>query len=220
MTILYRFFLLALLIFCVDVHAKIENNLNNHPKGARLREYYQSGKYFTEMEQTLSEAKGYLQRQAKQPRPHRLALVLDIDETALSNYQDLERLYFTRNPQALTAAYMMAGAQPISPVLSLYQEAINNNVAVFFVSERPNTPEIMSVTVNNLRKAGFSQWEEVILKPLDNDQSIQEFKTKTRRHITAHGFDIILNVGDQSSDLQGGYAEVKIKIPNPFYEIS
>lgn len=220
MSTVYRMVLLFLVAFSFTVEAKIENNLNNHPKGAKLREYYQSGKYFNEMEQSLAEAKGYLQRQASQPRPRQLAIVLDIDETALSNYQDLERLYFTRNSQALTAAYMMAGAQPISPVLELYKEAIKNNVAVFFVSERPSTPEIMSVTVNNLRKAGFTHWHELILKPLDNDQSIQEYKTKARRHISALGFDIILNVGDQSSDLQGGYAEVKIKIPNPFYEIS
>lgn len=211
---------LALLFLSLGAQAKIANNLNNHPQGERLRDYYQSGRYYKEMEQTLFEAKSYLRRQAKDNRPNQLAIVLDIDETALSNYQDLERLYFTRNPQALTAAYMLAGADPISPVLELYQEAINNNVAVFFVSERPSTPEIMSVTVNNLRKAGFEKWQEVILKPIDNDQSIQDFKTKARRHIAAQGFDIILNVGDQNSDLQGGYAEVKIKIPNPFYEIS
>jgi predicted secreted acid phosphatase len=215
-----RLIVLALLFLSLGAQAKIANNLNSHPQGERLRDYYQSGRYYKEMEQTLFEAKSYLRRQAKDNRPNQLAIVLDIDETALSNYQDLERLYFTRNPQALTAAYMLAGADPISPVLELYQEAINNNVAVFFVSERPSTPEIMSVTVNNLRKAGFEKWQEVILKPIDNDQSIQDFKTKARKHIAAQGFDIILNVGDQNSDLQGGYAEVKIKIPNPFYEIS
>lgn len=220
MKLVSRLLLLAIFSISLSVEAKIANNLNNHPQGERLRNYYQSGRYFQDMENMLHQAKDYLQRQAKENRPNRLAIVLDIDETALSNYQDLERLYFTRNPQALTAAYMLAGAAPISPVLALYEEAINNNVAVFFISERPSTPEIVSVTTSNLRKAGFDKWEELILKPIDNDQSIQEFKTKTRRHIAAQGFDIILNVGDQNSDLHGGFAEVRVKIPNPFYDIS
>lgn len=217
---LSRLWILLLIALPVIATAKVNHHLNTQHQGERLKDYYQSGRYFTEMENTLVEAKEYLLRQVKQQRSRRLAIVLDIDETALSNYEDLERLYFTHNVQALTAAYMLAGAQPISPVLSLYQEAKNNNVAVFFISERPNTPEMMSVTVNNLRTAGFDQWEELILKPIDNDQSIQDFKIKARRHVVSLGYDIILNVGDQSSDLQGGFAEVKVKIPNPFYEIS
>ena len=115
---------------------------------------------------------------------------------------------------------MLAGAQALNPVLDLYREAIDNNIAVFFVSERPNTPEIMSATSNNLRKAGFDKWQEIMLKPIDNDESIQEFKTKARRLIVAKGYDVLLNIGDQNMDLQGGFAEVKIKIPNPFYELS
>ena len=31
------------------------------------------------------------------------------------------------------------------------------------------------------------------------------------------GFLIIANLGDQASDLAGGYAERAYKIPNPFY---
>ena len=220
MNIFSRLFLLSLLILSLGVEGKINNKLNHYPQNQQLREYYQSGKYFKDLESALQEAKSYLQRQTKQARPHPLAIVLDIDETALSNYHDLERLYFTRNTQALTGAYMLAGAQALNPVLDLYREAIDNNIAVFFVSERPNTPEIMSATANNLRKAGFDKWQEIMLKPIDNDESIQEFKTKATRLIVAKGYDVLLNIGDQNMDLQGGFAEVKIKIPNPFYELS
>lgn len=214
--------LLILILACMPfaLSAKVNHNLNTQQQGMKLKNYYQSGRYFNEMEEILKEAKDYLVRQTAQPRAHRLAIVLDIDETALSNYEDLERLYFTHNVPALTAAYMLSGAQPISPVLTLYKEAKEHNVAVFFISERPNTPEMVSVTVNNLRKAGFDQWQELVLKPIDNDESIKDFKTKARRNISAQGYDIVLNIGDQSSDLQGGFAEVKVKIPNPFYEVS
>ena len=60
---------------------------------------------------------------------------------------------------------------------------------------------------------------DYLLKPIDNDQqNDQAFKANARKHIALQGFDIILNVGDQESDLKGGYAEVKVKLPNPFYE--
>ena len=189
------------------------------PSRDQLREYYQSGKYHNDVESKISEAKEYLDRQLENPRQNRLAVIFDIDESALSNYKDLERLSFTRNPQALTGAYMLGTAEPLLSTLSLYEHALARGVAVFFISERPNTPELLAITVKNLKSAGFEQWEELILKPLDNDElSMQAFKTQARRHIAMQGFDIILNVGDQESDLKGGYAEIKVKIPNPFYE--
>lgn len=220
MCYVFRLTFFFLLLITLPLEAKINNNLTNYPQNQRLREYYQSGKYFKDLELALEEAKTHIQRQAKRARSNRLAIVLDVDETALSNYHDLERLYFTRNSQALTGAYMLAGAEALIPVLNLYQEALANEITVFFISERPNTPEIMSATANNLRQAGFLEWGEIILKPIDNDESIQEFKTKARKQIMAQGYNILLNIGDQNMDLQGGFAEIKVKIPNPFYEIS
>jgi hypothetical protein len=45
-----------------------------------------------------------------------------------------------------------------------------------------------------------------------------EYKALTRDHIeTADGVDLLMNVGDQWSDLQGGFADTWTKIPNPTY---
>ena len=45
-----------------------------------------------------------------------------------------------------------------------------------------------------------------------------EYKAGTRKHIEQDlGYDIVLNVGDQCSDLQGGYADHGLKLPNPTY---
>ncbi len=186
---------------------------------AALKEYYDSGRYFKEVERKISDATEYLDRQRQYAKEQRLAIVLDIDETALSNYRSLERMFFTSNVQALTGAYMLGGAEAIPPILALYQHAIANNIAVFFISGRPNSLEIAAATVKNLKSAGYDRWQEIILKPLENDTlSEQEFKTDARRRITAEGYMIVLNVGDEDADLNGGYAEVKVKIPNPFYD--
>jgi len=39
----------------------------------------------------------------------------------------------------------------------------------------------------------------------------------TRQHIESLGFDIILDIGDQLSDLAGGFADRTFKVPNPMY---
>jgi predicted secreted acid phosphatase len=44
-----------------------------------------------------------------------------------------------------------------------------------------------------------------------------EYKANTRKHIESLGYDIVLNVGDQWSDLQGGHADYTLKLPNPTY---
>jgi predicted secreted acid phosphatase len=185
----------------------------------KLKAYYESGQYYKDMGRNLNDAKEYLDRQLQSERINPLAIVLDIDETTLSNYQDLERFGFNHNTQALTAAFMLGQSTAIEPVLNLYEYAIQQGVHVFFISERLNTPEIMSKTVQNLKQAGYTKWENLILKPLDSKQTDQEFKIATRRHIASQDYDIIMNVGDQDSDLKGGYAEIKVKIPNPFYEL-
>ena len=37
--------------------------------------------------------------------------------------------------------------------------------------------------------------------------------------ITDDGYNIVVNLGDQDSDLKGGYAEKAFKYPNPYYFI-
>ncbi len=43
-----------------------------------------------------------------------------------------------------------------------------------------------------------------------------EYKSSTRKHVAAQGHRIVANLGDQFSDLIGGYGD-PIKLPNPTY---
>lgn len=190
-------------------------------KQNELKQYYETGAYFKDIQKQLNEARGYLDRQLQLKSVNRLAVVLDIDETCLSNFRAMERLAFTNNTSAISAIFMQANADPILPVLEFYKYALSKNVAVFFISARPDTPEFKIATAQNLKNAGFTAWDELILKPLDKDNmSTQDFKIASRKQITSQGFDIILNIGDQSADLEGGYAQARVKLPNPFYELA
>ena len=45
-----------------------------------------------------------------------------------------------------------------------------------------------------------------------------EYKSPTRKHVVEDlGYDVVANLGDQFSDLIGGYADQQVKLPNPTY---
>ncbi len=68
--------------------------------------------------------------------------------------------------------------------------------------------------------AGYAGWEHLYMRPVIYTQSsIVPFKSAARREIEGKGYAVILNMGDQWSDLKGGYAERSVKLPNPYYFI-
>jgi predicted secreted acid phosphatase len=109
----------------------------------------------------------------------------------------------------------MAQAEPIKPVLALARLARERGVAVFFLTGRPE--RLREPTERNLRSAGY-EWTGVLLKPdALTTRSAVEFKAPERKKLVDQGYTIIVNVGDQMSDLEGGFAERTYKLPNPFY---
>ena len=58
------------------------------------------------------------------------------------------------------------------------------------------------------------------LRPDDQPASRRDgWKARTRRAIERRGYRIVVNVGDQRSDLDGGHALRRFKLPNPMYVI-
>ena len=91
-------------------------------------------------------------------------------------------------------------------------------VAVFFITGRDETQR--AATERNLRSAGYSDYAELLMQEVGSHYaSATDFKAPHRAKIEAEGFTIIANMGDQPSDLAGGYAEKTFLLPNPFYRI-
>ena len=184
--------------------------------------YHDSGAYDFDIHTVVTEARVYLRQRAaenaRKDRQARLAVVFDIDETALSNWRSLVKLGFGGAPE--TIAHLIAeGKDPAIPqTLSLYREAVSLGVSVFFITgrhERLRTP-----TTKNLRDAGYTEWVELSMKPNDYaNKSVIPFKSGVRKKIVEQGYTIVVNIGDQYSDLAGGYAERVFKLPDPFYYI-
>ena len=151
-------------------------------------------------------------RQCRQPKP---ALVLDIDETSLSNYTYLANADFKNATPSLAASALSGTAPAIAPTLKLFNLAKRKSVAVFFITGRPTAFE--SATAANLTSAGYSGWKGLILNP--GGGTVIEYKSGARADIEDKGYRIIVNVGDQESDLAGGHAIRAYKLANPFYFI-
>jgi acid phosphatase len=159
------------------------------------------------------------QRAAHRHAQEKLALVLDIDETTLSNYQEELGADFAYNKPVFDAWVETAKATAIPGTLRLYKEAQRLGVSIFFITGRDEAQR--DATERNLRAQGFNNWQELVMRPADHgSQTIGEFKQAARSQIIAKRYTLALNVGDQWSDLRGKpEAEFSVKYPDPYYFI-
>ncbi|HEY2466401.1 MAG TPA: HAD family acid phosphatase [Terracidiphilus sp.] len=156
-------------------------------------------------------------RAAHRRGSEKLALVLDIDETTLSNWAEMDDANFEYNSREFNAWIESAQAPAIPGTLQLYNEARKLGVAVFFLTGRPESQR--AATEANLRLRGFGEWQQLIMRNAEQkDETALVFKSGERRKIIAAGFRVVLNVGDQWSDLRGApEAEYSVKYPDPVY---
>jgi acid phosphatase len=192
----------------------------------QVDEYIRSGRYDQDFAAVVAEARAWLERRVASPSSAmKPAIVLDIDETSLSNWPAYRLNGWGRvvsgpcdlqqGPCGLRAWQAMGQAKALAPTLALARRARELGVAVFFISGRP--PNLRDATERNLRDQGY-EWAGVILLPEGAQfASAVDFKAPERRKLTEQGYTIVLSLGDQESDLRGGYAERTFKLPNPVY---
>ena len=188
----------------------------------KLQRYYactcDCGCYAKELDHQAQAAIDFLDRRAAHKSAHeKLALVLDIDETALSNYKQMAAEDYGYVPSAFDAWEDSAQATAIPGTLRLYQEAQKLGVTVFFITGRGEAHR--AATEQNLKSQGYTNFAGLTLRTAAQaKESTIEYKSGARKAIVDAGYRIILNVGDQFSDLKGlPAAEYSVKLPNPFY---
>jgi HAD superfamily, subfamily IIIB (Acid phosphatase) len=186
-------------------------------------EYIRGGRYDDDVARVVAGARAWLEERTKSAvKP---AIVLDIDETSLSNWPAYRVNGWVRivngpcdlpqGPCGLRAWQALGQSKAIAPTLSLARRARELNVAVFFITGRPEN--LREATERNLKDQGY-EWTAVILQPEGAKfASASDFKAPERRKLTEQGYTILLSLGDQESDLLGGYAERTFKLPNPVY---
>ena len=179
--------------------------------------YHDSGKYEAEQKKVTTQAIAWINWRSQHAKPSEKAvIVFDIDETTLSNWPYLMVHNYGFDTQSINEWIQRGQCPVIAPSKNLYDDAIQKNVAVIFITGRPE--KLRAATIKNLKAAGYTHYACLIMEPNDYKQpSVISFKSNARQSLTNKGYTIIANIGDQWSDLRNGYSERVFKLPNPFY---
>jgi len=160
----------------------------------RIVAYHESGAWERDITAIVERARRFLAARTTR----RAAIVLDIDDTSLSSYACLEAVGFDRE----RARCAESGGLPAIPqTRELYRFARARGVTVFFITGRRE--QLRAATLANLQAAARKDG----------------WKARERRALSRRGHRIVVNLGDQHSDLDGGHALRTFKLPNPMYVI-
>lgn len=174
--------------------------------------YHDSGEWRADTRRAIRRARRTVARHLDDRRP---AIVLDVDDTTLSTYACMKAADFDRRDAACA---LRDDLPAVRDTLRLFRYARRHGVAVFFVTGRHE--ERRAMTVANLRHAGFRGYRGLRMRPDDQPARRRDgWKARVRRAIRRRGYRIVVNVGDQRSDLEGGWALRAVKLPNPMYVI-
>jgi predicted secreted acid phosphatase len=176
--------------------------------------YVESGKHGQEIDAVAAEARAWIAARAARGGD-RLTVVFDLDETLLDNGPHL---------RAMDLGYVVpewdrwvdeGKAPAIASVREVYREARRRGVDVVYITGRAERGR--AGTERNLRAIDCADYVALICKPDAERGSSAAFKTAARKKLVSEGRTIIANIGDQESDLLGGFAERTFKLPNVFY---
>ncbi len=189
--------------------------------------YYDSGAYLTNLQQAAAPAIAWINEAA--PRVARPAVVFDIDETALSNWEAIKANDFGRvgngpcdqlpkGPCGWLAWDLSGQSTVIPPTMQIFVTAKERSATIFFITGRDESQR--TATEHNLHDTGYTGYERLLMEPTGAHYvSATDFKAPQRAQIEAQGYTIIANIGDQPSDLAGGFSQQTYLLPNPFYRI-
>lgn len=180
-----------------------------------VQDYYESGRYSKDMKEIIANAEDEINNIKLTKNS---VMVFDVDETALSNYEGVTRVHFGY-VESLWDEWINEAKAPATPeVKALYDFVISKNIDVIFITGRDNS--LYNATYKNLKSAGYTKFDTLILKNNFLHQTVGKFKSEKREELTSKGFDIIASIGDQESDFEGKDYGIKIKLPNYLYLVN
>jgi predicted secreted acid phosphatase len=149
--------------------------------------------------------------------PKQPAVVLDIDETTMSNWGCLDRIDFDLS--GLVTCVVQSKSVAFPGAKTFIRHARAKHVAIAFITGAPQAA--CALRQKNLIAQGIKKPFTLVCRPAtDTSDSVVPYKSAARKALQKKGATIVLDVGDQQSDLSGGAARKTYKLPNPIYTIS
>jgi acid phosphatase len=198
------------------VGARASEPANLDAAKAQVVAYHDSGEYEQAIQEKINSAISFLEHYDRKSA-HNPIVVLDIDETSLSNYEYMKGIGFGYEKRGFDAWVLSERAKAIPPTLQLFRKAKELGYTVYFVTGRRESWR--AATQANLVHEGFVGYDGLRMRPDDDNRaSVIPYKSGVRAELARTGV-IVLNVGDQWSDLDGFQALNSVKLPDPFYLI-
>lgn len=185
--------------------------------------YSHSAGYQKEFSAAVKKGRDFIEKYLKENKnidPSSLAVVSDIDETILDN-----RAYMEEKAKAAVKAVDWSGwedwmakaeAKPLPQSIALLKFARSKGIAVFLITGRQE--HMRRATIANLIKAGIV-YDGLYMRKDHDRTAASQIKPEYRKQIEDMGYKILVNIGDQESDLSGGYSLSAEKLPNKMYTI-
>jgi phosphoserine phosphatase len=198
--------------------------------GADIVKFRETGGYTADIEDTVSHARRYLSRwldrrcgrsagRARVARCRAMA-VFDMDDTLESwyAYYASPGVNWVADQAAEEKVMEACGNPAIAPTVALLRYARSRGVAVAIITGRRDTQ--ISFTAACLDRLGVGGYRALVLRdPANYQTTAATFKAQARRRLERQGWRIAISVGDQVSDMSGGYADAGFLLPNPMYFI-
>jgi predicted secreted acid phosphatase len=146
--------------------------------------------------------------------PKKPTVVLDIDETTMSNWGCFDAVDFDLSGLATCVVGGKSVAFPAAKTFIKHARA--RKVAIAFITGAPAV--LCPARKKNLAAQGITTPFTLTCRPAsDTGDSLVPYKSGARKALERKGATIVLNVGDQKSDLAGGAARKTVLLPNPIY---
>ncbi len=178
-----------------------------------VKQYYESGKFYKEVNEVIEKAKKEFE---KVEFKNNSVVIFDVDETAINNYELAKEMGFGYVYEMNKKWNAEMKSPAINQVKELYDYLLSKGAKIIFLTGR-NFPEY-DVTFENLVRDGYTEFDTLITQIGDEKKmKNREFKSSKRVWLTEQGYDIVGTVGDQWGDLEGEYHGIQVKIPNYLY---
>ncbi len=201
----------VLLVSCAE-----QKILNLSAAKHDVKVWYEKGEYEKELKVVVDET---LAKLKEMKLDNTKAAVFDVDETSLSNYKHIKEIGFGYYPPLWEEWVSKAEATAINEVKRLYDYLVEKDVNIIFLTGR--NYKGYKATYVNLMNVGYSRFDTLIVRMEDELKTkATVYKPAKRKEIVeSKGYDIILCVGDQKSDLYGENTGLKVKLPNLLYQV-
>jgi predicted secreted acid phosphatase len=198
---------------CADITVPTPAPATSYEEGLK---FTSTSQYRKDFAKAVDSAKKFCIKYKKEhPGENNLAIISDIDETLLDNRPHF-RLHPVRNWDVFDKWVQESKAPVLKPTYEFLTWARQQGFSIFLITGRPESDR--KPTILNLVRDQVS-YDGLYLRDHHGGPPAEEYKTAVRQQIEKMGFKIVVNIGDQFSDLAGGYSLDCEKLPNKMYFI-